>query len=143
TPATDGLQHVSNRLAPLAEPVVVTAPEPPATRGWVTARSAVVALVVLGVGLRAVPLVQNRCLWIDEAMLALNLVERSPRQLLEPLDWNQGAPAGFLLTTKTVIAVLGPEEWALRLVPFVGSVLGVVGSAWLARRLLPTPPASV
>ena len=70
-------------------------------------------------------------------MLALNLVERTPRQLLEPLDWNQGAPAGFLLVAKAAIAVFGASEWALRLVPFIGSLLGLIGFVWLSRRLLP------
>jgi hypothetical protein len=31
----------------------------------------------------------------------------------------------------------GPSEWALRLVPFLGSVAGLVGFAWLCRRMLP------
>jgi hypothetical protein len=143
TPATDGPQHVRNRLLPLARPVVLAAPEHQRPAGSITTRSAVIALVVLGIGLRVVPLVQNRNLWIDEAMLALNLVDRSPRQLLEPLDWNQGAPVGFLLVVKAAIVVLGPGEWALRLVPFVGSVLGLVGFAWLSRRLLSPPEAVV
>jgi Dolichyl-phosphate-mannose-protein mannosyltransferase len=142
-PATNGPQHVANRLLPLSEPVVVTTPEAAPAREWVTARSAIVALILVGIVLRAVPLLQNRCLWIDEAMLALNLVERSPRQLLQPLDWNQGAPAGFLMLSKAAIAVLGPEEWALRFVPFVGSVFGVIAFAWLARRLLLDPAAVI
>ncbi len=139
TPATEGPKHVANRLLPLGEPVVVTAPQltPTATTGWLSAPALLVALVLLGIGLRAVPLVQNRNLWIDEAMLALNLVERSPRQLLQPLDWNQGAPAGFLLTVKATISGFGASEWALRLVAFVGSILGLIGFAWLSRRMLP------
>src|SRR5690349_16373561 len=121
TPATDGPARVANRLRSLAQPVVLTAQERRAARGRFSTHSAVVALVILGIGLRIVPLAQNRNLWIDEAMLALNLVDRSPRQLLEPLDWNQGAPVGFLLMVKGTIAALGPGEWALRLVPFLGS----------------------
>src|SRR5262245_30596325 len=120
TPATDGPRRLSNRLAPLSDAVVVTAPETVPPRRWVTARAAIVALVVLGIGLRLVALLSDRCLWIDEAMLALNLVERTPRQLLEPLDWNQGAPAGFLLTVKAGIMLFGTDEWAFRLIPFVG-----------------------
>lgn len=143
TPAMDGPKQFANRLVPLSEPVVVTAAEQIAPRGWITARSAIIALVVLGFGLRLIPLLSDRCLWIDEAMLALNLVERTPRQLLEPLDWNQGAPAGFLLLTKAAIMVFGQDEWALRLVPFVGSVMGLVAFAWVARRLLPAEAAVI
>jgi hypothetical protein len=93
--------------------------------------------VILGIALRAVPLIQNRCLWIDEAMLALNLVDRTPQQLLEPLDWNQGAPAGFLLAVKATISMFGTAEWSLRLFPFLGSLLGLIAFTGLSRRLLP------
>jgi hypothetical protein len=75
-------------------------------------------------------------------MLALNLVDRSPGQLMAPLDWNQGAPAGFLLVTKSALVLFGTAEWAFRLVPFLASVLGVIGLAWVAERLLP-PEAAV
>lgn len=136
TPATDGAAHVTNRLNPLARPVVVIAPgQSPETR--VPLRAVVVGLVALAVGLRLVALLSDRCLWIDEAMLALNLVERTPRGLLQPLDWNQAAPAGFLLLTKSALMAFGAAEWSLRLVPFLASVLGVFGFAWVARRLLP------
>ena len=136
TPATDGSMHVGNRLNPLAQLVVVTAPNRSSARGFFAARTAVFALVVLGIGLRLITLLSDRCLWIDEAMLALNLVERSPRQLLEPLDWNQGAPAGFLLLAKTSLMSFGTAEWSFRLVPFLGSVAGMLAFAWVARRLL-------
>lgn len=143
--ATDGPRQVVNRLVPLTTPVVITAPQPtraPTSR-WVSPRSAVVALVFLGVVLRLIPLLGDRCLWLDEAMLALNLIDRTPRQLLEPLDWNQGAPAGFLLAVKASIMLFGDSEWALRLVPFLGSVAGLAGFAWLCRRLLPDGAAVV
>jgi hypothetical protein len=91
---------------------------------------------------RLVALLSDRCLWLDEAMLALNLVNRSPRQLLDPLDYNQGAPVGFLLAVKAAMSLFGEAEWALRLVPFVASVAGLVGFPWLARGLL-SPPAAV
>ncbi len=147
SPATDGPQHLTRRLLPFGEPLVVVSSNPSerieGSKGkrWITVGSAIVVLVFLGIALRAIPLIQNRCLWIDEAMLALNLVERTPRQLLEPLDWNQGAPAGFLLVTKAAIAVFGTSEWALRLFPFTGSLLGLMGFIWLSRRLLPEKAA--
>jgi hypothetical protein len=141
--ATDGPQ-LANRLNPLLPPVIITVPDesPAPTRGRFAVSVLVVGLVALGIGLRAVPLVQNRNLWIDEAMLALNLVERSPARLLQPLDWNQGAPAGFLLATKLAIEAVGPTEIGLRLVAFLGSALGLIAFAWVARRLLPRPAAT-
>lgn len=138
---TTQAQNLANRLDPLRPPVIVTTPEPTPTRRRFAAPLLVVALVSLGIGVRTVPLVQNRNLWIDEAMLALNLVERSPAGLLEPLGWNQGAPAGFLLLTKLAITAVGPTEIGLRLVAFAGSLLGLFAFAWVAPRLLPRPAA--
>jgi hypothetical protein len=140
TPATDGPRPLPNRLAPLAPPVVVTAVQAVVPRR-VTARAAVVALVALGVILRLAALLSDRCLWIDEAMLALNLVDRTPRELLEPLDWNQGAPVGFLLAAKAGLLMFGTDEWAFRVVPFAAPLAGLLGFAWVARRLLPAPAA--
>jgi hypothetical protein len=143
SPAMDGPQQLNNRIFPVREPLVVMRPaaiervERQKGKGWINPRSVIVALVILGFVLRAIPLIQNRCLWIDEAMLALNLVDRTPLQLLEPLDWNQGAPAGFLLFVKAAIGVFGEHEWALRLVPFMGSLLGLIAFTWLSRNLLP------
>lgn len=141
---TDGLQLV-NRLGTVREPVVVTTPNiaPAPHRSWWTTPAVVIMLVVLGIGLRAVALAGDRNLWIDESMLALNLVERTPARLLEPLDWNQGAPVGFLLLTKGAISSVGASEVGLRLVPFVGSALGLVAFALVAWRLLPRPAAVI
>jgi hypothetical protein len=143
TPVTDDTHtddtqlQLSNRLFPVRKAVIVTVPGQASSRSRLTPATAILVLVFLGLALRAVPMIQNRCLWIDEAMLALNLVHRTPLQLLEPLDWNQGAPAGFLLLTKAAITLFGESEWALRLVGFVGSILGMLGFTWLSRRLLP------
>jgi hypothetical protein len=140
-PSTNGLS-VQNRFETVHPPVVVVATPPPDTpRRWWTSSAAVVALVLLGVGLRAEALAGDRNLWIDESMLALNLVERSAAGLLEPLDWNQGAPVGFLLLTKAVITQLGASEVALRLVPFLGSLLGLAAFGWVAPKLLSRPAA--
>src|SRR4051812_23188202 len=137
-PHTDGPAHLHNRFQTVRPAEVISAPPPrPARRTG----GLVAALVVLGIGLRLVPLLAGRDLWIDEAMLALNVVTRSPAALLGPLDWNQGAPVGFLLLMKTAVSAFGPGEQALRLVPFAGSVFGLLGFAWLAGRLLPRPAA--
>jgi hypothetical protein len=68
-------------------------------------------------------------------MLALNLVDRSWSGLLKPLDWNQGAPLGFLLVVKAVISCWGSSEAALRFIPYLASLVGLCLFAVLIRRL--------
>jgi hypothetical protein len=106
-----------------------------------TIKTYFIVLVVLGAALRFTALASDRNLWFDEAMLALNLVERSPAELCGPLDWNQGAPAGFLIVEKFAISCLGDSECGLRFVPFFASVLGLIAFAFLAVQLLPRPAA--
>ena len=85
--------------------------------------AALVSLV--GIGLRVRAYAANRSLWLDEAQLALNILHRSPRELLEPLSYNQAAPAGFLLLEKLGVRLFGDGEAALRLVPLLASILAL------------------
>src|SRR5690606_12042987 len=57
-------------------------------------------VVVLGIVLRLRQYFANRSLWVDEASLALNIINRSFGGLTQPLDYNQGAPVGFLFIEK-------------------------------------------
>lgn len=61
-------------------------------------------------------------LWLDEAMLALNVMHLSPVELLGPLEFHQAAPWIFLLAADGVSTLLGPTEASLRMVPAVASV---------------------
>jgi hypothetical protein len=139
--STDGL--LVNRIDAFNEPVVVSATEPTRLSRWWMSTGVVVCLVLVGTTLRGIAWSSDRNLWIDESMLALNLIERSPARLLEPLDWNQGAPVGFLLAMKGAIGVFGVSERTLRLLPALGSCLGLLGFAWLALRLLPRAAAMI
>src|SRR5436309_4524126 len=67
--------------------------------GWV--------LVGLGCALRILQYAANRSLAIDESYLALNLIEKSPQQLLHALDFNQAAPLGFLEAQKLAVTAFG------------------------------------
>lgn len=80
----------------------------------------------LGVALRLRALLAGRSLWLDEAMLALNICGRDFAGLLRPLDYDQGAPIGFLLVERLLVLILGPTELALRLVPFAASLATLV-----------------
>lgn len=121
----------------------IAAPTPASSVPWKTwlAVVAVWVCVGLGIGLRVHGYARNPSLWIDEAMLALNVVHRSPAQLLEPLDLNQGAPLGFLMLSRASVSAFGPSEYALRLVPFLAGLAGLAMFVPLAYRALPLSSA--
>lgn len=134
----------TNRLEPTVRTVtVVDAPPAPAATPQRAVVGLLVTIVLLGSGARLAAMFYERCLWLDEAMLALNLVERTPRQLFDPLDWNQGAPVGFLLAVKGAISAFGTSEWAFRLVPFAAALASLAGFAWVSRRLMPAHAALI
>lgn len=128
---------VESRLDPVRSVEVVTAATPLPTRvnRWPTV--ALVAAIAVGVVLRLAAFASDRPLWIDEAMIAMNLTDRSVSQFFEPLDRNQTAPVGFLLAGKLCVTLFGPTEHALRLTALVGSLLGLGGFTIAALRLLP------
>jgi Dolichyl-phosphate-mannose-protein mannosyltransferase len=89
-----------------------------------------------GVAVRLIPYAANRSLWFDEALLALNLIDRPLWALAGRLDFNQAAPIGFLWLTKLSAMALGPGERALRLVPLLSGLASLVLFFVLARRIL-------
>ncbi len=103
----------------------------------------VIGCVFAGLGMRTFAYARNASLWIDEAMLALNVIHRTPAELLEPLDLNQGAPVGYLLLVKGTIQAFGSSEYALRLPSFLASLVGFGLFVPLAYRLLSTSAARI
>lgn len=95
-------------------------------------RATLACLFLAGFLLRLRQYLTGRSLWADEAMLALNIVNRNFGGLLRPLDYDQGAPVGFLLVEKSSNLLLGRSEYALRLFPFIMGVLSI----WLFYLLL-------
>lgn len=95
-------------------------------------RAAVLTLLLLGALLRIRQYLAGRSLWVDEAMLALNIVNRGFAGMFMPLDYDQGAPIGFLLVEKIFNSILGKNELALRLFPLLVGLL----SLWLFYLLL-------
>jgi len=80
-------------------------------------------LMALGCALRLSHSLTPRALWLDEAMLAVSLYERELSGLMQPLDYFQSAPLGWLWLQKAVILALGSSDWALRLWPLLASLL--------------------
>lgn len=95
-------------------------------------QAAAAFLFIVGILLRLRQYLTGRSLWADEAMLALNIVNRSAAELFRPLDYDQGAPPGFLLVEKTFQLLFGRNEYALRLFPLLAGILSI----WLFYLLL-------
>lgn len=95
-------------------------------------RIAIITVLLAGVILRIRQYLTGRSLWVDEAMLALNIVNRNFLELLKPLDYDQGSPIGFLLIEKVFNLLFGRNEYALRLFPLI---LGLL-SLWIFYLLL-------
>lgn len=89
-------------------------------------------ILLAGVLLRLRQYLTGRSLWLDEAMLALNLVNRDFGGLLKLLEYDQGAPIGFILVEKTFSLVFGRNEFSLRLFPLLVGLL----SLWMFYLLL-------
>lgn len=115
----------------------VTADEAAPRTASRTERLLLVAIVLLGVGLRVRHYAQDAPFRIDEARLGVSIVEGSYGSLLRPLPYQQAAPLGFLFLSHTARLVLGAGELALRAVPFACGVASLLVFALLARRLLP------
>lgn len=93
-------------------------------------------IIFCGIAVRIVQYCFNRSLWADESALALNIIHRSYLELLQPLDYDQGAPFGFLFLEKVATQLLGENEYALRLFPLTGGITTLILFYLIARQYL-------
>jgi hypothetical protein len=100
------------------------------------------AVVLVGAAVRLAAYLAVRSLWLDEAMLANNIVGRTFGALLGPLGESQTAPWLFLLGERAAAVVLGPTELALRLLPLVAGIL-LPWVMWVAAKQLADPETAV
>ena len=91
-------------------------------------------ILLLGFALRLRQYLTGRSLWLDEAMLALNIVNRGFAGLFQPLDYDQGAPIGFLLVEKVFNVMFGDHEFVFRLFPFIAGIAALYLFYQLLRR---------
>jgi Dolichyl-phosphate-mannose-protein mannosyltransferase len=99
--------------------------------------------VLVGIALRGWQYAANPSLWVDEAALARNILDRPVPMLFHPLDYGQVAAPGFLLAVKLSAFLFGPSEYALRLTPILAGILSVCGFFFVARLLVPRAAAIV
>lgn len=93
-------------------------------------------ILVFGFLIRGRQYFANRSFWLDEAFLANNLKFRSFSQLLEPLEYAQVAPIGFLWSQKLIAYIFGLSELSLRFIPFISSLIAIYLVFDLARVLI-------
>ena len=93
-------------------------------------------IVVAGIGVRLARFLEGRPLWLDESLVALNVLPNGPADFLKPLGHNTISPVGFLFGEWLITRVAGTGEHALRFLPLVASVVGMIVFARFARRAL-------
>lgn len=93
-------------------------------------------IISLGVILRLVQYLYNRSLWLDESYLAMNIIDRSFLELLQPLTYNQAAPIGFLILEKIAVQIFNSSEYALRLFPFLSGIASMFLFYGVAKRFI-------
>ena len=76
----------------------------------------------------------GRSLWLDEAKLALNVLDRDFGELIKPLDREQAAPIGYLWIQKAIVSIFGPNEMSFRLLSLVSYFLSIWLLFTLAKR---------
>jgi uncharacterized membrane protein len=102
-----------------------------------------VVLILIGATLRTAEYLHNKAIWLDEAHVALNILERGYTDLLKPLDYNQAAPYGFLAAERWMVDHFGPREYTLRFLPWIGSILALPLFWVFARHTLRTGAALI
>ncbi|HSB35344.1 MAG TPA: glycosyltransferase family 39 protein, partial [Thermoanaerobaculia bacterium] len=106
------------------------------------ARRAAGLLLLIGVGWRFLRFAQDFALSTDESYVALNLMDADWPEVFRPAR-AQAAPALFLVLEKAALALFGPSEFGLRLLPLAAGVLGLVLFRRLANRALPPLAAAL
>ncbi len=82
-------------------------------------------IIFIGACLAIYQFIFNRSLWLDEASLALNIINRDFSGLTTPLDYYQVAPIGFLFIEKIAVFLFGKNEFALRIFPLSGFLIAI------------------
>ncbi len=99
----------------------------------------VYAILVLGIALRLSVFFQDRSLFLDEANLARNIVEKTHLDFFKPLDYQQYAPPIFMNIEKGAVQLLGATELAMRLPVLLASLAMLLFFVLLGRQLFTNP----
>ena len=112
---------------------------PALCRGGDTCTRWIMLFLAVGVAARLLRYLLRFPLWGDEAMLAINFLDRDYAGLMRPLDFHQVAPLLFLWIELTAIKLLGFHEWSLRLFPLICGISSLFLFHRMAKLLLRGP----
>lgn len=84
-----------------------------------------ILVLALGILFRIGSYIQDRTLWYDEAMLASSIFQHDFKNLLEPLDYSQSAPVGFIFIVKILVTIFGSSQYILRLYSLVSGIAAI------------------
>jgi hypothetical protein len=99
--------------------------------------------VLFGLALRIFRYALRLPLVSDEAFLGINILDRSYRQLLAPLEYIQVAPLGFIWAERAIHQLLGMSEYAMRLLSTFAGVAALILFAFWVRRILSPLAATI
>jgi hypothetical protein len=94
------------------------------------------ALVLVGSSLRIHTWLAEHSLWVDEAMVALNILDRGYLELATPLAYKQMAPIGYLWLEKATTQLFGTSEMVFHFPSLIASIGLLVVVAWIGLRVL-------
>lgn len=98
---------------------------------------------LLGISFAVATYLADRGLWLDEASLGLNILERGHAALLRPLDYGQAAPLLYLQVVKVCAEIFGPSSLSMRLPSLLAFLLSVILFSGILRMTLQTPAARI
>lgn len=97
----------------------------------------ILLIIFLGLVFRVRYLLTGRSLWLDEAMLALNIVNRSFGGLFQqPMEYGQSSPIGYVISVKAITLILGDSEYALRLYSLLAGCIAFILMALISKQVL-------
>jgi hypothetical protein len=77
----------------------------------------------------SVRLLRDGSFWLDEASIAVNLIQQRPLELLGALETGHNFPRLYLISISVLMETFGYHTMLLRLLPFCAFVAGL--AAWL------------
>jgi len=93
-------------------------------------------IIAFGTLVRIAQFLYNRSLTEGEAALALNIINKSYTDLLQPLDHTQAAPVGFLFIQRFMVTLFGNTELAMRTFPLLTGITSLFLFYSIAKRIL-------